>query len=120
MTRAQAIAAKCRECIHDPHASGTWREQVATCHCHDCPLWRFRPLPRNAPPWIAAREADNLPADFHRLQHDDAIRRLRGNIAASANGCTVQVIRDTYPHRGATGVAGADTQRQNARAGERP
>ena len=115
MTRSQAIAAKCRECIHDPGAVGTWREQVATCHCSGCPLWRFRPLARNAPPWIASREPDNLPDGFASLDHDAAIRRMRGNIAAKVNGCTVQAIRGMQPDGGATGVAG--THEQNARAG---
>jgi len=120
MTRAQAIAAKCRQCIHDPLAPGTWREQVATCHCTDCPLWLFRPLPGNAPQWIASREPHNLPDDFVSLDHDAAIRRMRENVAAKANGCAVQAIRGMQPEGGATHVAGACVQRQNGCAGERP
>jgi len=113
MTRAQAIAAKCRECIHDPRASGTWREQVATCHCTDCPLWRFRPLPSNAPEWIASRDPGSLPDGFASIDHDAAIRCLRENIAAKVvNGPVFDASR---PQRdaGAIGVAG---QQQNARA----
>jgi hypothetical protein len=77
MTRNQAIAAKCRECIHDPLAAGTWREQVAVCVCMDCPLWQFRPMPRHAPPWLASREPGNLPAGFADLAHDAAVALLR-------------------------------------------
>jgi len=117
MTRAQAIAAKCRECIHDPLASGTWREQVATCHCTDCPLWRFRPLPSNAPQWIAERAPDNLPDGFASLDHDAAIRCMRQNVAVKVNGSAVQAIRGVQPERGAIGIAGTDPKRQNARAG---
>jgi hypothetical protein len=110
MTRGQAIASKCRECIHDAGASGTWREQVATCHCSDCPLWRFRPLPRNAPAWIAARDPGNLPADFAKLDHDAAIRRLRENIAAKAADDSYTAHPLTYRDAGATGVAGMGAQ----------
>jgi len=106
MTRGQAIAAKCRECIHDPHASGTWREQVATCHCSNCPLWRFRPLPRSVPWWIAVREPDHLPDGFASLQHDDAIRLLRENIASRVADGPVFAPSRTQRDRGATGVAG--------------
>lgn len=116
MTRGQAIAAFCRQCIGDPGAAGTWREQVAICACRDCPLWRFRPLPRNAPAWIASRKAADMPAGFHRVMHDAAIARLRGNIDASTNGARVLHAPLSYRHRGATGVAGAGEHRQNARA----
>lgn len=89
-TRAQAIAAKCRECIHDPGAAGTWREQVAVCGCSDCPLWAYRPLPRNAPPWIGSRTADDLPDGFGSMYHDDAIATLRGNIDARADSAALR------------------------------
>jgi hypothetical protein len=49
LTRGQAIAAKCRDCIHDPSAPGTWREQVAQCSCPGCPLWPLRPAPSGGP-----------------------------------------------------------------------
>lgn len=89
MTRSQAIAAYCRECIYDPQAAGTWREQVAACACTDCPLWRYRPLPRNARPWIASRSPDALPDGFASLPHDEAIATLRGNIDASPDSAPV-------------------------------
>lgn len=49
MTRQQAINAKCRDCIHDAAAPGTWREQVAQCSCPSCPLWPYRPEPSGGP-----------------------------------------------------------------------
>ena len=106
LTRGQAVAAKCRECISDPLAAGTWREQVAVCACTDCPLWQCRPLSANAPPWIASRDAADLPDGFAAMYHDDAIATLRGNIAASANGCAVQAIRGRCERGAASGVAG--------------
>lgn len=47
VSRASAIAAKCRECIHDPIAAGTWREQVASCVSANCPLHALRPVPQS-------------------------------------------------------------------------
>lgn len=46
MSLRAAIDAKCRECIHNPHASGTWREQVTACTSRGCPLYPVRPLSR--------------------------------------------------------------------------
>lgn len=40
----EAIAAKCKDCIYDPLAGGTWRQQTEECNIQDCPLWEFRPL----------------------------------------------------------------------------
>jgi hypothetical protein len=47
ISRVQAIANKCRECVYDPHHRGTWREQVADCASANCPLHAVRPVPRN-------------------------------------------------------------------------
>lgn len=41
----QAIEMKCVECIYDPNAEGTWRQQVSNCDACMCPLWGVRPLP---------------------------------------------------------------------------
>ena len=42
-----AVNAKCRECIYDPLARGTWREQVAACESGNCALHGVRPVPRD-------------------------------------------------------------------------
>jgi hypothetical protein len=44
-----AINAKCKDCIHDEEAPGTWREQVAQCSAPACPLWPIRPEPGGGP-----------------------------------------------------------------------
>ena len=52
MTRADAIAAKCKECIYDPEEDGTWRQQVKACVIDTCALHPYRPMPykvRNQP-----------------------------------------------------------------------
>lgn len=46
-SRASAINEKCKSCIYDPVAAGTWREQVAACESGNCPLFSVRPVPRS-------------------------------------------------------------------------
>ena len=48
LTRQQAINAKCKECIYDPLAGGTWRMQTGACEITDCALWPYRPRSRSA------------------------------------------------------------------------
>lgn len=81
-TRGAATAAFCKGCIYDPAAAGTWAEQVSACSAIDCPLWRFRPLTRNAnaPAWIKSRDPADLPGGWATLHHDEAIRLLRGAV----------------------------------------
>ena len=45
-SRKAAIDAKCKDCTYDPLEVGGWRQQVAACTCTDCPLYAFRPMPR--------------------------------------------------------------------------
>jgi hypothetical protein len=40
-----AVDAKCKDCIYDSCAPGTWREQIAQCSAIRCPLWPVRPAP---------------------------------------------------------------------------
>lgn len=37
------IDAKCRSCIYDPYAEGTWRKQIENCTSQRCPLFPVRP-----------------------------------------------------------------------------
>jgi len=39
----QAINEKCRDCIYDPQAGGTWRQQVEACTITECSLHPYRP-----------------------------------------------------------------------------
>ncbi len=41
-----AVNAKCKACVYDPLARGTWREQVADCGNPACALYDVRPVPR--------------------------------------------------------------------------
>ena len=47
MTRQQAINAKCKECIYDDMAEGTWRMQVEQCELTACSLHPYRPKSRS-------------------------------------------------------------------------
>ena len=50
MTRQKAIDGKCKECIYDDLADGTWRMQVEQCELTGCALHPYRPKSRaNAP-----------------------------------------------------------------------
>jgi hypothetical protein len=59
-----AINAKCRDCIHDEKAPGTWRAQVAECSCVSCPLWPVRPAPSVGPLANPPRDPASVKADW--------------------------------------------------------
>lgn len=93
-TRGTAIAAYCRQCIHDPAAFGTWREQAAACPSTDCPLWRFRPIQDgpSSPDWIKSHDPAALPAGWSRLGQADAVRRMRQYVAGKASTRPVDAV----------------------------
>lgn len=41
----ERINNKCKECIYDPQAMGTWRKQVENCSSPNCQLYAVRPVP---------------------------------------------------------------------------
>jgi len=41
----KSIDLKCKDCIYDPSAQGTWRAQVERCTATRCPLFNCRPKP---------------------------------------------------------------------------
>ena len=45
MSLRKAINDKCKDCIYDPLAPGTWRQQVYMCAVPECPLYSVRPGP---------------------------------------------------------------------------
>ena len=46
MSLRKAINEKCKDCIYDPLAGGSWLKQVELCTCSDCPLYPVRPITR--------------------------------------------------------------------------
>lgn len=61
MTRQQAINAKCKDCIYDDMADGTWRMQVEGCELTACALYPYRPKSRSN---VASR-TDSAPVQPH-------------------------------------------------------
>ena len=47
----KSINAKCKDCIYDELAAGSWVMQVEACTCFTCPLWRVRPVRSQRGPW---------------------------------------------------------------------
>jgi hypothetical protein len=43
LSRAKAIDAFCKSCIHDPSEAGNWRQQVQACEISSCALYDYRP-----------------------------------------------------------------------------
>ena len=75
-SRVEAIAAKCRDCIHDPLSAGTWREQVAACASGNCPLFDVRPVPR-ACIVGGTIHAPSIATLRHKLEQSDRMRSQR-------------------------------------------
>lgn len=48
----RAIEGKCKDCIYDEAATGSWRSQVEACKDKSCSLWEVRPVT------IGTREAN--------------------------------------------------------------
>ena len=63
MSLRAAINAKCFDCIYDPAAAGTRRQQVTLCSCYSCPLWECRPatkapIPQNVLDYYQVQPGD--------------------------------------------------------------
>lgn len=70
-----AINDKCRDCIADPAAPGTWREQVAQCSSIRCPLWPYRPEPTSGPFVGCPRDPETVSREWLRKPIGEAISR---------------------------------------------
>jgi hypothetical protein len=73
MSLRKAINAKCRDCIYDPAARGTWLAQVAACSASSCPLWPVRPAPREVD---APRDPATVSREWLARSQDEAILAL--------------------------------------------
>ena len=56
MSLRRAINEKCRDCICDPKAPGTWRKQVEDCRITGCSLWAYRPRTTTAAPTSSVQD----------------------------------------------------------------
>lgn len=74
-----AIDAKCRDCGGQEGGDRFWRLHTSACTVTACPLWTVRPIAsRNAPAWLASRNAADLPDGFASLPIEAAISLIRG------------------------------------------
>lgn len=64
MSLRKAINGKCKDCIYDPLAGGTWLAQVAQCSCIDCPLWPVRPAPKDGSFSNPPRDRARVPSEW--------------------------------------------------------
>lgn len=62
MSLRKAIDAKCRECIYDRKAAGTWRQQTEACTSPKCSLYAVRL--RNAGNRSQLRNSANLAVEL--------------------------------------------------------
>lgn len=69
MSLRKAIDNKCRSCIYDHLAAGTWRQQITLCTVTVCPLWPYRPQTKSTIPDSVLRYYGIDPGDF---QHQAA------------------------------------------------
>lgn len=81
-----AINAKCRECIHDPAAPGTWREQVAQCTVIRCGLWPVRPAPSGGPFADPPRDPGSVTREWLTRPHGWANSSHRPGLPHTAGG----------------------------------
>lgn len=73
MSLRKAINDKCKDCIHDECAPGTWREQVAQCSAPDCPLWPYRPAPSGGPFANPPRDRATVTRDWIKATLGEAV-----------------------------------------------
>ncbi len=50
MSLRKAINEKCKDCIYDDLAAGSWLQQVTICSSKSCPLYEVRPKSKSAMP----------------------------------------------------------------------
>src|ERR1700751_678815 len=81
MSLRAAINGKCRDCIYDPQAGGTWLAQVACCSSISCPLWPVRPAPAGV---SVPRDPERVPPGWARMSHAQAIAAIRQNTPETA------------------------------------
>ena len=67
MSLRKPVDEKCKDCIYDPTAPGTWRQQVFLCSANSCPLWDKRAKPTSPIPESTLRWYGVDLAEYQRL-----------------------------------------------------
>lgn len=113
-TRNAAIAAKCRDCIFDQEAAGTWRQQVTVCPSTDCALWTFRPLAEGIAPCFKARSPNALPDGWQRLPQAWAIGSLEPSKQGIGDISNGKRVSDCQPGNDAQQMAPTAARQRGA------
>ena len=73
MARAKGVSlrkatnAKCKSCIYDDLAAGTWRQQVTLCSVDLCPSWNVRPTTSSPIPDSVLRFYEVEPGEYQAI-----------------------------------------------------
>ena len=70
MNLRKRIDEKCKDCIYDPTAPGTWRQQVLLCSAKSCPLRGVRAKPTSPIPESTLRWNGVYLSEFQPLTAD--------------------------------------------------
>ena len=62
----RAVDLNCKNCIYDPLAGGTWREQVERCTVKTCAMFFFRPT-------SSGKKRGTGPGDTNTSPEDDTL-----------------------------------------------
>jgi len=77
MSMRKAINDKCKSCIHDEQAPGTWREQVAQCSVISCGLWPLRPAPSGGQFANPPRDASIVSVEWRKRPIGEAFSSIQ-------------------------------------------
>ena len=77
MSLRKRIDQNCKDCIYDPTAPGSWRQQVFLCCMKSCPFWDIRakpasPIPESTLRWygVDLAESQALTAYIEGVGHE--------------------------------------------------
>ncbi len=81
MSLRKAVNEKCKSCIYDEMAKGTWRQQVTLCSVWSCPLFDARPTTDRIPESVLNYYGITSPESLDQEWEEFKARR------ASDEGC---------------------------------
>ena len=76
MSLRKAINEKCKDCIYDPLAGGTWLKQVGDCIDTPCPLHPYRPGQDNRNLEVNSLVKRSIPEGLKRFQEQKRASKL--------------------------------------------
>jgi len=86
MNLRKAINEKCKDCIYDDLAAGTWLQQVTLCPANDCPLFDVRPQSKSLIPENVSSYYGIKPGTLKDLTLEEGLDKDNPN-------CSAQVVK---------------------------